>query len=110
MPDALKPKVALPSLDQVPYSVTYWPPDDMTADPVETPITQEEYQELIGKRAEAARAIPEWVNHTPEPQDCYQLGYFHNGEVGQLVCITFAEYEALKRHLATLRGHLPGKA
>jgi hypothetical protein len=102
----------LPNRDDsalVPFSASRWNPEDLTEAVEEIEITPQEFLFLKAKRDSSGtpNEIPDWVNTTPDPLDSYQLAYYHNGEEGQLVQVTYGEFITLKRHLAVMRGHLP---
>jgi predicted DNA-binding protein (UPF0251 family) len=52
--------------------------------------------------------VPAWVNYTPEID--YQLVTMGVDHAAQSIDLTLAEYEALKAHLAAMRGYAQKEA
>ena len=109
MPDE-KPARDYGNIQVTPYSATRWNPEDLTGAAEEIEITAREFHSLVAKRRQAktdADGKPEWVDYTPDYVDIWQLAYLQNGLEIQDITLTVEEFNALKRHLAIMRGHIP---
>jgi hypothetical protein len=61
-------------------------------------------------KAASPSTTPEWLSETPTTEYCLTAQSCDNAEAAQDINLTLAEYEALKRHLAQLRGVTVPKA